>query len=494
MTLLRRAPRRLIQLTCFVGAVVLIWPLLPWAIAPRFFQQVSPFVAISSGIAARSIGVGVIFALVVAVVSSFKKRWFCLYLCPTGFLLENANHIGLRKSSLWSKCPPIGRYVAILTIVGSIAGYPVLLWMDPLCIFSSPFAVNRATNPISVFLVSIGLGALVGATFIFGMLWCVRICPLSGLQDMLYLGRKALWSKFSVRAPTRVARDSSPDVTLAEIGRASAKRVPGGPGFSPDVTLAEIEGASAAGVPASRRESATRRANFAEWSLGGRSFSSDNKPPEITGALAPEVRTPRAKSSFFARRAFFAGAGGAVLALLARRAGAARFRKSDTLLRPPGAVPEDRFAGLCIRCNNCVHACPTKIIHPDTGHEGGLAGFAAPVVKFDRDYKYCLETCNACTEVCPTGALTALPLAQKNKYIIGEALVDNNICLTALGKKECDACEQACPYDAVKITWDEQQYNAYPVVNDKCIGCGACEVVCPTSPVRSIRVWTQKPA
>ena len=124
----------------------------------------------------------------------------------------------------------------------------------------------------------------------------------------------------------------------------------------------------------------------------------------------------------------------------------------------------------------------------------GWRAFGAPIIRFDRDYKYCLETCDACTQVCPTGALTALPLEQKNKYIIGEALVDNNICLTALGKKECDACELACPYDAVKITWDEAQYISYPVVNDKCVGCGACEVVCPTNPVKSIRVWTQKPA
>jgi len=401
MTFLRRVPRRVIQLTCFVGAVVLIWPVLPWAIAPRFFQQASPFVVLSSSIAARSIGVGAILALIVAVASSFKKRWFCLYLCPTGFLLENTSRTGLRKTSWWSKCPPIGRYVAILTLVGAAFGYPVLLWMDPLCIFSSPFAVNKATNPVSVILVCLGLGVLVGATFVFGMLWCVRICPLSGLQDMLFAARKALWTKLTVRA-------------------------------------------------------------------------------------SPRFRV--------ARRVFFAGGAAALLAVWARRAGAARYRKSDTLLRPPGAVPEDRFTGLCIRCNNCVHACPTKVIHPDTGHEAGLAGFAAPIIRFDRDYKYCLETCNACTQVCPTGALTPLDLQQKNKYIIGEALVDNDVCLTALGKKECDACELACPYDAVKITWDEEQYNAYPVVNDKCIGCGACEVACPTTPVKAIRVWTQKPS
>ena len=138
-------------------------------------------------------------------------------------------------------------------------------------------------------------------------------------------------------------------------------------------------------------------------------------------------------------------AGARLLALGARRLGAARYRKSDTLLRPPGAVPEDRFAGLCIRCNNCVHACPTKIIHPDTGHEAGLAGFAAPVIKFDTDYKYCLETCNDCTQVCPTGALTALALQQKNKYIIGEALVDTTSALLPSARRNATRASSRVP-------------------------------------------------
>ncbi|MGH9740142.1 MAG: 4Fe-4S dicluster domain-containing protein [Candidatus Acidiferrales bacterium] len=447
MTLLQRVPRRLIQLTCFVGAIVLVWPLVPWAIAPRYFQEVSPFVSFSSSIAARSVGVGLVFAIVVAVVSSFKKRWFCLYLCPTGFLLENTSHIGLRRNRWWGKVPPVGRYVAILTLAGSVVGYPVLLWMDPLCIFSSPFAMNKATNPYSVVLVSLGLGTLVGATFLFGMLWCVRICPLSGLQDMLYLSRRALWRRL-----TGSASDRKPAGAIGRSGSAA--------------DLVKISGASASTAAAGASRSGSNQRNPV--------------PPQ------------KFRES---RRVFFAGVGGVLLAFGARRLGAARYRKSDVLLRPPGAVPEDRFAGLCIRCNNCVHSCPSKIIHPDTGREAGLAGFGAPVIRFDRDYHYCLETCNACTEVCPTGALTALPLKEKNKYVIGEALVDNNICLTVLGKKECDACEIACPYDAIKITWDEQAYTAYPAIDlNKCTGCGACQVACPTSPVKAIRVWTLKSA
>src|ERR1700728_1957799 len=51
MTVLTRVPRRVIQLTCFVGAVVLVWPLLPWTIAPRSFVEASPFVALASAVA-----------------------------------------------------------------------------------------------------------------------------------------------------------------------------------------------------------------------------------------------------------------------------------------------------------------------------------------------------------------------------------------------------------------------------------------------------------
>jgi ferredoxin len=83
-----------------------------------------------------------------------------------------------------------------------------------------------------------------------------------------------------------------------------------------------------------------------------------------------------------------------------------------------------------------------------------------------------------------------LDLNQKRRYIIGEALVDGSICLLALGIKDCDVCMRSCPFDAVRIHWDEDQYVAYPIVNqEKYNRCGACEVVCPTENVKAIRVW-----
>ena len=68
--------------------------------------------------------------------------------------------------------------------------------------------------------------------------------------------------------------------------------------------------------------------------------------------------------------------------------------------------------------------------------------------------------------------------------------MDGELCLLALGKKDCDACALSCPFNAIRIYWDEERYIAYPVIDaDKCNGCGACEVACPTSNTKAIRVW-----
>jgi len=191
------------------------------------------------------------------------------------------------------------------------------------------------------------------------------------------------------------------------------------------------------------------------------------------------------------RRAILASVAGVVLGYWGRHSGLARAATENAPLRPPGAVPEEQFAGVCIRCGNCTAACPSKIIHPDITGAGGFAGLLAPKVRYDEEEKYCLENCNLCTQVCPSGALQRLDLPTKNRYIIGEALVDTNICLLTLGKKECDVCMVACPFKAIDIKWDADMYISYPGIDTgKCNGCGACEVACPTNPVKAISVWS----
>jgi ferredoxin-type protein NapF len=185
------------------------------------------------------------------------------------------------------------------------------------------------------------------------------------------------------------------------------------------------------------------------------------------------------------RRSFILAAAGILMGFVARRLGAAR--RESAPLRPPGAVAESRFAGLCLRCGNCARSCPAKIIYSDVG-QAGVSGLLAPIVRYEK--AYCREDCAACLQVCPSGALRTLNLQEKNRYVIGEALLDGSLCVLALGQRDCNACARACPFDAIQIFWDEEQYIAYPVVDfKKCNGCGACEVACPTYGDKAIRVW-----
>jgi ferredoxin len=395
----KRLPRLAVQLICFMGASALLWPAPFGKSGSKFVLQLSPFTAICSSVALRAIGVGAAIGLLFAAIALVRPRWFCRYACPMGLLIEGIARIGLRKTSWWARFPQIGKYAALLTLAGAVAGYPLLLWMDPLAIFSSFWSI-RTSGIVTSGIAGTYLLIIIALLSVpFGLLWCARICPLGGTQELL-ASAGSLWNGWN-------------------------------------------------------RENAA----------------------ENPGCTIPMVSV--------ARRAFIAGAAGIGMGFIARRIGAAR--GEDAPLRPPGAVEEEQFTGLCLRCGNCIRTCPSRIIHSDTGI-AGMTGLLAPLVQYG--FKYCLEDCCACTQACPSGAIRKLNLDQKRQYIIGEALVDGSLCLVARGRKDCDACARACPFDAVKIYWDEDRYVAYPFINpDKCNGCGACEVVCPTGDIKAIRVW-----
>jgi ferredoxin-type protein NapF len=187
-----------------------------------------------------------------------------------------------------------------------------------------------------------------------------------------------------------------------------------------------------------------------------------------------------------ARRQFIAIAAGLGFSLWEKKMGEARSQNAS--LRPPGAIQERLFTGQCVRCGNCIRICPSKIIHHGTG-QSGILGFLSPIVRYETNY--CLKECNACTKACPSGALKPLDLEQKQKYVIGTAQLDRAICI--FGISDCNACLNACFFNAIKITWDKEAYESYPVVDPlKCNGCGACEMRCPTPDIKAIKVWKKK--
>jgi ferredoxin-type protein NapG len=178
------------------------------------------------------------------------------------------------------------------------------------------------------------------------------------------------------------------------------------------------------------------------------------------------------------RTAVGAGACGLGLALFSAQS---RSLPVDAL-RPPGALPEDRFLSACVRCGLCVRSCPY-----DTLKLADLAAGPAGGTPYFRARKIPCEMCDdiPCVKACPTGALdknlTDISAARMGVAVI----VSRDTCLNLQGLR-CDVCYRVCPAIDKAITL-EQTHNRRtgkhavfePVVHsDACTGCGKCEKSC----------------
>ena len=138
----------------------------------------------------------------------------------------------------------------------------------------------------------------------------------------------------------------------------------------------------------------------------------------------------------------------------------------------------------CIRCGQCVKACSTKALHPAT-LEAGWEAFGTPVLK--GALGYCDYDCNACGQVCPSGAIPPLDLAEKQQQVMGTAQVVLDLCIS------CGLCFEACPVEGALLqtetTRNRKEVIVPEVAPEYCIGCGACETVCPVEGELAIKVF-----
>jgi len=220
---------------------------------------------------------------------------------------------------------------------------------------------------------------------------------------------------------------------------------------------------------------------------------------EPTGPKAPASTSPVPQAASVGRRGFLAAglgvlagcAGGSTTAAAIRATGAQTGAGATFLpVRPPGSLPEDLFLKMCVRCGECLQACPNDVLQP-LQFEQGLEGLWTPHVV--ADWSGCEASCNNCGKVCPTGAIRDLPLDEKKVARMGLAVIDQKTCLPLAGREECRLCADECTragYNAIHFERVGTEVDEFgnpvegsgftaPVIQpEACVGCGLCQTRC----------------
>ncbi len=146
-----------------------------------------------------------------------------------------------------------------------------------------------------------------------------------------------------------------------------------------------------------------------------------------------------------------------------------------SLIRPPGAIPENDFLSRCVRCGECIKSCITNTLQP-AAFEAGFEGLWTPM--HHMRHAGCEQQCNMCGQVCPTQAIRSLPLEERKYARVGTAVITRDKCLAWEQNKLCIICDEQCPYNA--IVFKHVDGHKRPFVDEtKCNGCGICEEKCP---------------
>ena len=158
----------------------------------------------------------------------------------------------------------------------------------------------------------------------------------------------------------------------------------------------------------------------------------------------------------------------------------------NTPLVPPGAKSMRHFAQHCTACQLCVSECPNNVLRPSTN----LETLMQPEMSYEDGY--CRPECTRCSEVCPAGAIRPITVAEKSSTRIGHAVWIRKNCLPVADGVECGNCARHCPSGAILMVHmdaNDDESPKIPVIDtERCIGCGACENLCPARPFSAIYV------
>ena len=447
------------------------------------FLEADPLVALGTMLASRTLYAGLAWAAVIVGITLVFGRIFCSWICPLG-IINSVSGLLFPKKRTDEEKMAVNRprklynlkyYLLAFFLTAAAFGSLQIGLMDPICLLVRSFATSifPATHELHPSLypqLNFNWGWVIGGLFLgivvanryITRFWCRALCPLGALLGVL--------SRFSL---FRIHRNLDACTNCNKC----------------------VEACDGAAEPQGTTKQSECLMCF--------NCIADCPHDALSYAFMPPKEGSEDMVQLGRRELFGSVLAGAAFLPLNRashlnpREDGLPKAYDPQLIRPPGSLPEDQFLASCIKCDECIKVCPTNVLQP-AGFEAGLEGIWTPVADFRMGN--CLQRCNLCGDVCPTGAIAHFDIRQRivddpeagiPRIRMGTAFYDKGRCLPYSMDTHCVKCEEFCPTSpkaiwSVEVTKQNREGETItlqqPRVDiDKCIGCGSCEWACPVS-------------
>lgn len=437
-----------------------------------------------------ALNVGVVVGLVV--LTLVFGRLYCSVICPLGIMQDGFGWLGRKaKKNRYSYSPAksILRYVMlglmVLAIVCGIGAFvallapysaygriaqgllsPVWLWCNNLLAQWSESRGNYMFYSVDVWLkAGITLGVAVVTLVTLGILawrngrtYCNTICPVGTVLGFL--------SRFSLLKPViDTSKCNGCGLCARNCKAACINSNEHTIDYSRCVTCFDCINKCHKGAITYAYRRDTKAAVEEKTDASRRQFLTVTAAVAATAALKAQEKT----------------VDGGLAAITDKK-----IPERKTRVVPPGARSIKNLESHCTACQLCVSVCPNDVLRPSTDMEHLMQ----PESSYERGY--CRPECTRCSEVCPTGAIRPITAADKSAIQVGHAVWIKANCVPLTDGVECGNCARHCPVGAITmVASDAGNENSpkLPAVNTaRCIGCGACENLCPARPFSAIYV------